>query len=436
MIYPTRTAIVLTALGIPLALVLGIMAPGWWLWGVAWLFLAGGLGLVDALLASSRHVLRIETSVPEMAMMGRVSHVSFAAHFAGRVAPREVEVILDTNARLRASPGRQTLRVVERAAVAQFDLAPVRRGNAVLETLWLRWRGPLGLIWKQRTEALAISMPVVTNVTAVKDEALLLFERGSPGLHVQINAGAGAEFHALTEFQPGMDRRSIDWKQSARHAVLLAKEYQAEQNQHILIALDTGRLMSEPLLGQPRLDRALQAALLLAFVGLKLGDRVGLFAFDERPKLSSGTLAGSASFGQLQRLAAGLDYSTAETNFTLGLTQLAGELEHRSIVVIFTDFSDTTSAELMLENVARLLRRHLVLFVVFRDEELESMIYKEPGSPEDVTRAVIADSLLREKELVVSRLQRLGVDIVDVPVEQIGSGLVGAYLAVKNRHRV
>jgi uncharacterized protein (DUF58 family) len=111
-------------------------------------------------------------------------------------------------------------------------------------------------------------------------------------------------------------------------------------------------------------------------------------------------------------------------------------LEHRSIVVVFTDFSDTTSAELMLENVARLLRRHLVLFVVFRDEELESMIRKEPVSPEDVTRAVIADSLLREKEVVVSRLQRLGVDIVDVPAHQIGAGLVGAYLSVKHRHRV
>jgi uncharacterized protein (DUF58 family) len=436
MIYPTRTAIVLTALGIPLALALGIVAPGWWLWGVAWIFLVCGLGLADSLLVASRHALRIERSVPEMAQMGRISRACFALQFAGRVAPRGVEVILDTNARLSASPGRQTLEVVERAAIAQFDLAPVRRGNAVLETLWLRWRGPLGLIWKQRSDALGTIIPVVTNVAAVKDEALLLFERGSLGLHVQLNAGAGAEFHALTEFQPGMDRRSIDWKQSARHAVLLAKEYQAEQNQHILIALDTGRLMSEPLLGQPRLDRALQAALLLAFVGLKLGDRVGLFAFDERPRLSSGTMAGSASFGQLQRLAAGLDYSTAETNFTLGLTQLAGQLEHRSIVVIFTDFSDTTSAELMLENVARLLRRHLVLFVVFRDEELETMIYKEPGSPEDVTRSVIADSLLREKELVVSRLQRLGVDIVDVPVEQIGSGLVGAYLAVKNRHRI
>ena len=60
MIYPTRTAIVFTALGIPLALALGIMAPGWWLWGVAWIFLAVGLGLADSLLVSSRHALQIE----------------------------------------------------------------------------------------------------------------------------------------------------------------------------------------------------------------------------------------------------------------------------------------------------------------------------------------------------------------------------------------
>ncbi|MGD0865096.1 MAG: DUF58 domain-containing protein [Rhizomicrobium sp.] len=436
MIYPTRTAIVITALGVPLALVLGMLAPGWWLWGVAWLFLAAGLAFADALLAGSRHALRIESSLPEIAMMGRPANASFSLRFAGRFAPQDFEAVLDANARLAVSPVRQTLSVLGREAIATFQLEPLRRGEAVLESLWIRWRGPLGLIWKQRRDSLAAAIPVVTNVAAVKDEAMLLFERGSLGLHVQLHAGAGAEFHALTEFQPGMDRRSMDWKQSARHGILLAKEYQAEQNQHVVIALDTGRLMSEPLLGQPRLDRALQAALLLAFVGLKLGDRVGFFAFDEKPKFASGTLMGSAAFPQLQRLAASLDYSTAETNFTLGLTQLAGELEHRSIVVVFTDFSDTTSAELMLENVARLLRRHLVLFVVFRDEELESMIRKEPVSPEDVTRAVIADSLLREKEVVVSRLQRLGVDIVDVPADQIGAGLVGAYLSVKHRHRV
>ena len=31
------------------------------------------------------------------------------------------------------------------------------------------------------------------------------------------------EFEALAEYEPGMDRRRIDWKSSARHARLFAK---------------------------------------------------------------------------------------------------------------------------------------------------------------------------------------------------------------------
>jgi multidrug efflux pump subunit AcrB len=49
----------------------------------------------------------------------------------------------------------------------------------------------------------------------------------------------------------------------------------------------------------------------------------------------------------LQQLAAEIDYSTEETNFTLALTTLAGKLTRRSLIVIFTDFVDSVSAELM-----------------------------------------------------------------------------------------
>jgi uncharacterized protein (DUF58 family) len=134
----------------------------------------------------------------------------------------------------------------------------------------------------------------------------------------------------------------------------------------------------------------------------------------------------------LQRLVARIDYSTAETNFTLGLTQLSGQLEHRSIVVVFTDFSDTTSAELMLENVKRLITRHALVFVAFRDEELESMARAEPAEPADVSRAVLADAMLRDRGAVTARLRRLGVDVIDVPVDKIGAGLIEAYLSVKH----
>jgi len=191
--------------------------------------------------------------------------------------------------------------------------------------------------------------------------------------------------------------------------------------------------MSAPAAGLPRIDRAINAALLLAFVSLRLGDRVGLFAFDSKPRLASGLASGPAAFPLLQRLATSLDYSTEETNFTLGLTALSGRLDRRAIVVVFTDFADATSAELMVENVARLMRTHLVLFVVFRDEELEALTTREPIEPEDVSRAVVAERLLKQKEAVAARLRRLGAQIIDAPADGLSTSLLNGYLDVKRR---
>lgn len=434
--YPTRRAVLLAGLGVPISLLSAAFVPGFWLAGVAWVMSLGGALLLDVFIAFKPQ-LRITPAFPNSIGIGQELEASFAFAFAGSGTPRKAEITLDTGSILKSLPSRQAVAFADGKGLAKFALHPLRRGEGKLEKLWIRWTGPLGLGWVQRTEYLARIVPVVPNVQTVKEEAMRLFRRDAPlGLRLQLYSGdGGSEFYALRDFQSGMDRRTMDWKQSARHGMLLAKEFQAEQNQHIVVALDTGRLMGTPLEGQPRLDRALHAMLLLAYVGLRLGDRIGLFAFDERPKLRSGTVAGASAFPLLQRLAAKLDYSTAETNFTLGLSQLAGDLEHRSIVVIFTDFSDSTSAELMVENVGRLLRRHLVLFVIFRDEELEAMANREPETPEDVSRAVIADAMLRERDTVIERLRRLGVQIVDAPVEEISSHLLKTYFSVKRRER-
>jgi len=149
--------------------------------------------------------------------------------------------------------------------------------------------------------------------------------------------------------------------------------------------------------------------------------------------LSTGALSGGNAFAHIQRLAAALDYSTEETNYTLGLTALSGQLSRRTLVVVFTDFADTTSAELMLDNVARLLAQHLVIFVVMRDDELEDLVRQRPESADDVTRAVIAAALLRERDLVVARLKRLGVQVVEAPADRIGPALIDRYLDLKRR---
>jgi uncharacterized protein (DUF58 family) len=86
----------------------------------------------------------------------------------------------------------------------------------------------------------------------------------------------------------------------------------------------------------------------------------------------------------------------------------------------------------MIENVRRLLLRHIVLFVTFRDEELEVMVRHEPNAAADISRAVLSDAMLRERESVIARLIRMGVHVVDAPLERLNLRLVDAYLAVKH----
>ena len=320
---------------------------------------------------------------------------------------------------------------------ASVTLTPLRRGEGRLDALWTRWRGPLGLVWLQRSEPAGPLIAISPDVQRVKDQAIRLFARDAQfGLKTQMETGEGGDFHALRDFQTGMDLRAIDWKQSGRHGKLVAREFRTERNHHVILAIDTGRLMCGPTPSGPKVDQAINAALLLAFVGLKMGDRVGLFAFDARPRVSSGVVAGAQAFPLLLQLAAGIDYSTEETNFTLGITSLAARLDRRALVVIFTDFADPTSAELMIENVGRLMRTHLVLFVVFRDDELEDLVNLAPTEPEDVSRAVIAAALLRQREVVIARLQRLGAHLVEARGKDLGVTLLNSYLDAKRRELI
>ncbi len=428
MIYPSGRAAVLAAASAVPAIAVAVLVPDYWYAGLAAVLIVLGLTLADALGTPSAKSLGASLEAPRAVFVGQDVTLDIAAQVG---TSRGFETAVEHDARLiPAGPERRAI-----SGAASLPFAAVRRGSAAIDALWLRWPGMFGLVWRQKRVEIDRKIAVLPDVRPARTEALRLFRRdASIGEIVQVDMGAGGEFQALAEFRQGMDRRAIDWKASARHGGLIAKEYRTERNNDIVFAVDAGRLMCEPVDGIPRIDRAISAALTAAFVALKLGDKVSLFGFDARPRISSGAVSGVASFATFQGLAAELDYSNEETNFTLALTTLGSQLKRRSLVLVFTDFADPTSAELMLKTVGRLAERHLVLFVLMHDVELETMADAVPMHSADVSRAVIAASMLRERKIVVARLQRLGVHIVEAHHERIGTELVNAYLGLKRRN--
>lgn len=431
MIYPTRLCVLAALAGAPLALLAGLLMPGLWMAAPAWLLGLGLLMLIDALMAASPAATQIELRGPDYLAVAAPAVVRVRVGFSRWGVRRSVQAALNAEPRLGLSSVRGS---ADGDGAFLFALRPERRGQATFLEVIARWQGPLGLVWRQARQQQGTTVDIGADIRRIEDEAVRMFSRDAlHGAKVQLDVGEGAEFHALSDFHSGMDRRTVDWKQSARHQTLLAKEFRTERNHQVVMALDCGRVMCEPIAGAPRIDRAIHGALILAYASLRSGDRAGLFAFDDRPRLSTGVVAGVGAFPLLARQAARIDYGSAEPNYALGLTSLSSSLKRRSLVVIFTEFADPTAAELMIESAGRLVKRHLVLFVVMRDDELEALVTAPPETPEDVARAVVAASLLQQRDLVLARLRRLGAHIVETPAERVGPEVLNVYLDLKRR---
>ena len=434
---PTEQAAWIAAALAPVAVVIAAASPGAWVIAPILGAALVALVLIDAWLAGK--VVRWGVDAPADAEVGQPLRLAAHAVFAKRVTG-QAEVMLGCDPRL-AEGGRVAIAVPRSPEIGLWEgfagVTPTRRGTAVIGDAWLRWRGPLGLGARQAVQALDRQVRIWPDLSPVRSPDLQTFLRNAQlGLSNRRIRGEGTQFEALSEYDPGMDRRRIDWKASARHTRLFARENESERNNQIVFAFDCGQAMCEPVDGLPRIDRAVSAALTCGYVALKGGDKVALFGFARTPQIMTPFIGDPRAFHRLQSAAAGLDYQPVEPNFTLALATLTAKLKRRSLVVVFSDFTDPTAAELMVESLGRLSGKHLVLFVTMTDSEVEGLVAAHPGDIATLARSVTADSLAQQRKLVLTRLRRLGIDVLEAPWEGIGPRLIDRYLAIRGSEAI
>jgi uncharacterized protein (DUF58 family) len=447
MTHPTRRGVLVAALGLPVALLPAAVDPRLWpLWPLYLGLLALALG-AEALFAPRRREVTCAAEVPGALFIGEEGEAVLTVRLA-TPRPVPVTVAVDLSARLVPQPPLTGVAHGEGARL-RCRLVPTRRGGTVVERAWVRFPGPLGLLEATAVVDLDRHVPVLANTQPARSAALRFAadREFRAGLKIERYTGDGSEFDSLKEHVHGDDPRAIDWKASAHHRRLVTRQHRAERNHQIVLAVDTGYLMCEPLPRSsrpaagaagviPKVDHAVTAALLLAYVSQRAGDRVGLFTFDARVGLYVEPQGGIQGFQRLSRAASRIDYSESETNFTLALATLGQRLSRRSLVVVLTDFVDTVTTELMVENLDRLARRHAIVFVALRDPGLAAIAAAEPADPFALQRAVVAGDLLRDRELVIQRLRRRGIHPIDAEPADVSTRLLNAYLDIKRRERI
>ncbi|MFE0406272.1 MULTISPECIES: DUF58 domain-containing protein [Streptomyces] len=315
-------------------------------------------------------------------------------------------------------------------------LRPTRRGDRQADRVTIRSYGPLGLFARQATHKVPWTVRVLPPFTSRKHlPSKLARLRELDGRTSLITRGEGTEFDSLREYVPGDDTRSIDWRATARHSTVAVRTWRPERDRHILLVLDTGRTSAGRVGDAPRLDASMDAALLLAALASRAGDRVDLLAYDRRVRaLVQGRTARDVLPSLVDAMAT-LEPELLETD-ARGLTSTALRTAPRhSLIVLLTALDAAPVEEGLLPVLPQLTRRHTVLLASVADPHIASMA-KARGHTDAVYEAASAAQAQADRHRTAEQLRRHGVTVVEAAPDDLAPALADAYLALKTAGRL
>lgn len=319
-----------------------------------------------------------------------------------------------------------------------YTVKPLRRGDYNFGGCWLRYTGVLGLIMRQRRYPLDAPVKVYPNLLEVRKYELLarkdqLFEIGLKNAR---RIGGGTEFERLRDYEQDDDYRRINWPATARMHKPITTEYQPERSQSVIVMLDAGRLMTAPLGPLSKLDYAINTTLLLTYVAILRGDRVGLLTFADNIMGYWEPGKGRKQFLTLLDALYKVQAQQVEPDYMRVSAFLSARHSKRSLVVLFTDILDSDQASNMVRGFGRLAPRHLPLAVTMADSEVLKMARRLPGDTQQMYEKIVAQNLLDDRASALESLQRLGAMTLDVPADKLTISVVNKYLELKARGRL
>ena len=316
-----------------------------------------------------------------------------------------------------------------------YFVYPPRRGNYHFGDLHLRWSSVLGFLQRQATFPAAQPVKVYPNLVDVKKYDLLLRKNrlAELGLRNTRVLGSGMEFERLRDYLPDDEYRRINWKATARRGKPISVEYKTERSQNLMALLDIGRMMRSPVGKVAKLDYAINAVLLLAFVAAQKGDKLGLLTFSDTVQTWLAPRGGKGQFHRMLEQLYAVEGQPVEPDYQTAFGYFAVKQSKRSLVLVFTDLTGSISTETLVAQMSRLRAHHLPLLVTIRDPTVQRMAQQPIDNSTALYQRTVAEQLLDQRRLTLEILQQRGVLTLDVAADELSVAVINRYLELKAR---
>ncbi|HUX71485.1 MAG TPA: DUF58 domain-containing protein, partial [Cellulomonadaceae bacterium] len=365
----TWRAVVLAALGVVLVAVLPAAGTI-----VVWAVVVVLLCVLDVALAASPRSISLSRAVPpSVRLTETVSSVLTVTNLDRRRWRGVVRDAWQPSAGARVDRFPVDLRAGEAHRLTTV-LIPVRRGDRLADRVTLRAVGPLGLAGRQLSIDVPARLRVLPEFASRRHlPSRLARLRELDGRSAVQVRGPGTEFDSLREYVIGDDVRSIDWRASARRSDVVVRTWRPERDRRVLIVIDTSRTSAARVLDAPRLDASIEAALLLAALASRAGDRVELVAFDRTVRARVAGTTGPRLMPAIADALAQVEPVLVEADWPGFVTLVRDRLSQRALVVLLSALDPASVEQGLLTVVGQLTRLHQVLLASVRDPELDAL---------------------------------------------------------------
>ncbi|MGD0908474.1 MAG: DUF58 domain-containing protein [Candidatus Acidiferrales bacterium] len=326
-------------------------------------------------------------------------------------------------------------------ARAGYTILPAQRGDMPLGNLYLRYQSALRIAERWAVAEVSGSARVLPNLEQAKQQTLFLIRSRQVEMERRRKRlrGMGREFESLREYRSGDELRNICWTATARRSKLITRVFQVERSQSVWIVLDAGRLLRAQIvqsgtsLRLSKLDYAVDAALALAQVAMHSGDRVGLLAYGRHIQQNLNAGRGASHLRQIVESLAVVKTEPYEADHARAARAVLSENKRRSLIVWITDLAETASMPEVVEYALQMTKRHLVLFAVVGQPDLNELAARRPETEEEMFRYIAAIEIVQRRELLLRRLRQQGVLALELMPGVLASALVNQYLDIKDR---
>ena len=239
--------------------ILGIVAFAAWNTGNNLLFLifsvlASTLFVSWAAARASLRDLVVSARFPDHIFAGEPAPVIVTLRNTKRLLPSFSIMVEARSQAIQNRPGKRRRKPrsrISKRALAYFVYVPhraaaeqrveqlfPRRGHVLIVGFELSTRFPFGFFRRRRRlRARNVDIIVYPKPEPIGDELHLL--PMNAGRLASVRRGAGHDLLSLRDYQPQDDLRHIDWKATARSRRLTVREFTAEDERRVTIALDT-----------------------------------------------------------------------------------------------------------------------------------------------------------------------------------------------------